>query len=159
VKKSGAAEYARILSAAYTVAAILAIVSVLWFIRVYKLNSTNAGWGDQEQDRHQALLGWGIGISAAVALGCAILVATRSRRALVSIATGTALSGLTPLVAHLFPTIGMISAFPGIVVALFAFGVHADGYQVTAYTLIVNAIVYSGIVFLLLGKRTVTPVG
>ena len=156
--KPGGIEYARILSTCSIVAGSLAVLSVLWFIRAYTLNSTNAGWGDLEQDRHQALLGWGIGISAAVALVCAVLTATRSRRALISITTGTALSGLAPLVSHWYPNGGMIPAFPGSIVALFVFGVHADGFQVTTYAFIVNVIAYSGIVFLLFRKRTIAPI-
>ena len=154
MNRPGRAEYDRILSAGCTVAAMLAVVTVLWFIQAHYFNATNAGWGDQEQDRHQWLLGWGIRISAIVALACVVITATRSRRALISITAGAALSGLIVLVAQWLPIVGMILAFPGLVVALYIFGVHADGGEFTAYIVIVNACAYSGIVSLLLRKRT-----
>jgi hypothetical protein len=90
-----------------------------------------------------------------VALTCIVVIATRSRRALSSIATGIALSGLAALVTPWLPIVGLVFGFPGFVAALYTFGVHSGGgYQVTAYALIINAVVYSGIVFLLLRKRT-----
>jgi hypothetical protein len=48
----------------------------------------------------------------------------------------------------------MILGFPGWFAALSAFGVHSGGYEVTAYTLIINAFVYGGLVFLLLLLRS-----
>jgi hypothetical protein len=48
----------------------------------------------------------------------------------------------------------MILGFPGWFAALSTFGVHSGGgYEVTAYTLIINAFVYGGLVFLLLLLR------
>ena len=94
-------------------------------------------------------------MSAIVALICIVIVAIRSRAALISIATGVALSGASALVAPSLPIVGIVLGFPGFVGALYTFGVHSGGgYEVTAYALIINAVVYSGIVFLLLRKRT-----
>jgi hypothetical protein len=155
VNRLGKAEYDRILSVGSTVAGTLAVVSVLWFIRAHHFNATNAGWGDQEQDRHQWLLGWGIRVSAIVALTCILIIATRSRRALISIATGIALSGLAALVTPWLPIVGIVFGFPGVVAALYTFGAHSGGgYEVSAYAFIINAFLYSGIVFVLLRKRT-----
>jgi hypothetical protein len=154
VKRLEKSEYGGLLSAGSGIASVLATIGLLWFIRRYAFNATNAGWGDQAQDRHQALLGWGVRISAVVVLVSIAATAIRSRRALISIATGTALSGLAGLIVYWLPTVGWVFAFPGILVALYAFGIHYDGYGVVAYRLIINAWVYSGVAFLLLRKRT-----
>jgi len=130
--------------------AVLGVVCTLWFMRAHYFNATNAGWGDANQDRHQWLLGWGTRISAAIALICIVIWVALSRRALISIATGTALSGLLVLAAHGLPIIYATLALPGFFTAMYTFGVHADGQEVIAYMFIVNAIIYSGIVFLLI---------
>ena len=55
----------------------------------------------------------------------------------------------------LVPVIGIILAFPGWFATLYTFGVHSSGgYEIAAYTLIINAFIYSGAAFLLLWKRT-----
>jgi hypothetical protein len=126
-------------------AAPLAVVSLLWFMRAHVYNATNAGWGDQEQDRHQWMLGWGVRISA--------IVAIRSRRTLIAMATGVAVSGLVTLAGHWFPYISVILGFPGWLATLSSFGVHGGGgYEVTGYFFVINACVYIGLVFLLLRK-------
>ncbi len=147
------AEYARALSAPCMGAAPLAVVSLLWFMRAHVYNATNAGWGDQEQDRHQWMLGWGVRISAIVAMSCMVVVAIRSRRALIAMATGVAVSGLVTLAGPWFPYISVILGFPGWLATLSSFGVHGGGgYEVTGYFFVINACVYIGLVFLLLRK-------
>jgi len=142
-------------SAASSVLGALAIISVLWFIREHHFNATNAGWGDQAQDRHQWLLGLGIYISATVALICTVITATTSRRALKPIAIGIALSSLAALATPWVPIVGFVLGFPGFVANLYSFGVHASaGYDLVAYALIVNAIAYGGIAFLLFLYRS-----
>jgi hypothetical protein len=113
MNRLGRPEYHRIFTAACAIVGVLAIVSVVWFLRAHYFNATNAGWGDQDQDRHQWLLGWGIRISALVALSCIAVVATISRRALISITTGLAVSGLAVVLAPRFPITGKICGFPG----------------------------------------------
>ncbi len=134
VGRAGRAECYRMLSVGCTVAGMLAVVSLLWFLRAHLFNATNAGWGDQEQDRHQWLLGWGIRVSAIVALSCIVIIATRSRRTLISIATGTALSALAYFVGRWSPVVGFFLTLPGWFAAVATFGVHAgDEYEVMAY--------------------------
>jgi hypothetical protein len=133
--------------------AVLSVVCTLGFMRAHYFNATNAGWGDADQDRHQWLLGWGTRISAAIALICIVIWVAISRRALISIATGAALSGLLVLAAHGFPIIYATLALPGFFTAMYTFGVHAGGQEVIAYMFIVNAIIYSEIAFLLIRKK------
>lgn len=137
-----------------TVASVFAMASALCFLRAHYFNATNAGWGDPEQDRHQWMLGWGIRVSAVVAPSCIAFVASRSKRALISILTGTAISGVATMLMLTRWSIGVILGLPGWFAALFTFGVHSGGgYEVTAYLSIIDALVYSGIVFLLLRLR------
>jgi hypothetical protein len=143
------------LAALCSVAATFVVISLLWLLRTHYLNATNAGWGDREQDRHQWLLGWGVRVAFAIAVICTTAVATISKRVLIAITTGTALSLLSALVAHSVPMVSFVLGFPGVVAALYAFGVHnGGGFDVTAYAAVINAVTYGGIGFLLLHKKT-----
>jgi hypothetical protein len=137
------------------VVATFAVISLMWLLRTHYFNATNAGWGDQEQDRHQWLLGWGVRISFALTLICVGAIATLSKRVLIAITVGTALSLSSGLVASWLPMVGFVLGFPGGVAALYAFGVHnGGGFDVTTYAAVINAVIYSGIGFLLLQKKT-----
>jgi hypothetical protein len=136
------------------VAGTFAVISVLWLLRAHYFNATNAGWGDREQDRHQWLLGWGVRISFAVVLICIAAVATISKRVLVSITAGTAISLTSVLVARSLPVVSAVLGFPGMVATLYTFGVHnGGGVDVTAYAAVINAVIYSGTGFLLLHNK------
>ncbi|HSS95666.1 MAG TPA: hypothetical protein VLK33_01480 [Terriglobales bacterium] len=131
----------------------IAILSTLWFVRAYALNAANAGWGDADQDRHQWWLGWGVRISAALtAISIGAWVA-RSKQALISILSGTTVSGLLVLVAPKFTLLYSTLGLPGFFIAMYTFGVHADGGKVVSYFFIVNAIVYSAIVFVIVRNK------
>jgi hypothetical protein len=136
------------------VVATFAVISLLWLLRTHYFNATNAGWGDREQDRHQWLLGWAVRISFALAVICVSAVATFSRRVLIAITVGTALSLSSALVASWLPMVSFVLGFPGVVAALYAFGVHnGGGFDVTTYAAVINVVIYSGIGFLLLQKK------
>ena len=151
MNKFGGSAHFRLPSVVGTFVGLFATASVLCFIRAHHLNAFNAGWGDPQQDRYQWLLGWGVHVSAIVALSCFITIAAGSRRALISIVTGVAFSGLSAIIVPWFPVIGIILAFPGWLATLLTFGVHDDGgYEVGAYTLIINAFVYGAVAFLIL---------
>jgi len=83
-----------------------------------------------------------------------VIIATRSRRALISIATGTAFSVLAYFVGGWFSVGFFFFILLGWFAAMATFGVHSGGYEVVAYVLIINALIYSGIAFLLIRKRT-----
>jgi hypothetical protein len=136
------------------VAGTFAVISVLWLLRAHYFNATNAGWGDREQDRHQWLLRWGVRISFAVALICIAAVATISKRVFASITAGMAISLTCVLVARSLPVVSAVLGFPGMVAALYTFGVHnGGGFDVTSYAAVINAVVYSGTGFPLLHNK------
>lgn len=142
-----------------SIAATFAVTGLLWLLRAHYFNATNAGWGDREQDRHQWLLGWGVRISFAIAVICFTAAAAVSRRFLIAITAGTVLSLSSVLVAPSLPIVGFVLGFPGVVAALYTFGVHnGGGFDVTAYAAVTNAVVYGGVGFLLLSLlRKKTP--
>lgn len=137
-----------------SVVGTIAVISLLWLLRTHHFNATNAGWGDREQDRHQWLLGWGVRISFAFAAICVSAIATFSKRVRIAITVGTALSLSSALVASWLPMVSFVLGFPGVVAALYVFGAHGGGIDVTTYAAVINAVVYSGIAFLLLCKKT-----
>jgi len=148
-------EHRKIVAVVCGVVATFAVISLLWLLRTHYFNATNAGWGDREQDRHQWLLGWAVRISLALAVTCVSAVATFSRRVLIAIAVGTALSLSSALVASWFPMVSFVLGFPGVVATLYTFGVHnSGGFDVTTYAAVINVVIYSGIGFLLLHKKT-----
>jgi hypothetical protein len=107
---------------------MLAVVSVLWFIRARHFNATNAGWGDQEQDRDQWLLGQYAYRPRRTELHChhrdQIEARTHlNRNGHSTIRTGNRCHSLVSV-------IGIILAFPGWFAALSTFGVHSGaGYK------------------------------
>ena len=143
-----------ILSVSYASIAVIALGSVLWFLRAHYFNATNAGWGDPEQDRHQWLLGWGVRASAIIALVSVAVIASTSKRAFISITTGLALSGVIAVAGTWLPIVGVILGFPGFFASLYSFGVHSAGTEITAFAVIVNASVYGVATFLSLRSRT-----
>jgi hypothetical protein len=148
-------EHRKIFAVVCGVVATFAVISLLWLLRTHYFNATNAGWGDREQDRHQWLLAWAVRISFALAVICASAVAIFSKRVLIAIMVGTALSLSGVLVASSLPMVSFVLGFPGVVAALYAFGVHnGGGFDVTCYAAVINAVVYGGIGFLLLHKKT-----
>jgi hypothetical protein len=148
-------EYRKTFAVVCSILAAFAVISLLWLLRTHHFNATNAGWGDREQDRHQWLLGWGVRISFALAVICVIAIASFSKRVRIAITVGTALSLSSGLVASWLPMVSFALGFPGGVAALYAFGVHnGGGFDVTTYAAVINAVIYSGIGFLLLHKKT-----
>jgi hypothetical protein len=112
------------------------MMSLLWLLRTHYFNATNAGWGDPEQGQHQWLLGWAVRISFALAVICVSAVATFSKRVLIAITVGTALSLSSALVASWLPMVSFALGCPGLVAALYAFGVHnGGGFDVAIPTL------------------------
>jgi hypothetical protein len=155
VDRASRTEHRKIFAVVCCVGATFSVISLLWLLRTHYFNATNAGWGDQEQDRHQWLLGWAVRISLALAVICVGAVATFSKRALIAITVGTALSLSSALVASWLPMVSFVLGFPGVVAALYAFGAHSrGGFDVTTYAAVINAVIYSGIGFLLLHKKT-----
>lgn len=143
-----------ILSVSCASIAVIALGSVLWFLRAHYFNATNAGRSDPEQDRHQWLLGWSVRASAIVALARVVIIARTSRRAFISIATGLALSGVIAVAGTRIPIVGVVLGFPEFFAAMYSFGVHSAGSEVTAFAVIVNASLYSGAMFIGLRART-----
>ena len=152
-------EHHKIFALVCSIVAAFAVISLLWLLRTHYFNATNAGWGDREQDRHQWLLGWGVRISFALAVICVSAIATFSKRMRIAVTMGTALSLSSVLVASLLPMVSFILGFPGVVAALYAFGVHSGGgFEVTTYAAVINAVIYGGIGFLLLHKKTLQAI-
>ena len=148
-------EDGKILAAVCSITATFAVMGLLLLLRTHYFNATNAGWGDREQDRHQWLLGLSVRISFAVAVICFTAAAAFSRRVLIAVTAGTVLSLSSVLVAPSLPMVGAVLGFPGVVAALYTFGVHnSGGLDVTAYAAVTNAVVYGGVGFLLLHKKT-----
>jgi hypothetical protein len=148
-------EHRKIFAVVCVVVATFAVISLLWLLRAHYFNATNVGWGDKEQDGHQWLLGWAIRFSFALAVICVGAIATCSKRVLIAITVGTALSLSIALVASWLPMISFVLGFPGVAAALYAFGVHnGGGFDVATYAVVINALIYSGIGLLLHGKTT-----
>jgi len=105
-------EHRKIFAVVRGVVATFAVISLLWLLRTHYFNATNAGWGDREQDRHQWLLGWAVRISFALAVICVSAVATFSKRVLIAITVGTALSLSSALVASWLPMVSFVLGFP-----------------------------------------------
>jgi hypothetical protein len=81
-------------------------------------------------------------------------VATISKRVLISITAGAALSLTSALVAPSLPGVSAVFGFPGAVAALYTFGINnGGGFDVTAYTAVINAVIYGGTGFLLLRNK------
>ena len=145
----------RRLAAVCSIAATVAVIVLLWLLRTHYFNATNAGWGDREQDRHQWLLGWGVRISFIAAVICVCSTAAFSKRVLIAISVGTALSLSSVLIASWLPMGGFILGLPGVVAALYAFGVHnGGGSDVTTFSGVTNAVAYGVIAYLFLQKKT-----
>jgi hypothetical protein len=153
-----ASSRARILVRVCGFGAIAAIVATLWFLRRHFFNATNAGWGDSQQDRHQALLGWAVAISATAAVVFIVLLCLRSNRLLLSVAIGTALTGLPIVAVHVIPSIPRVVFIldsPGILFALLVFGIHSGGgLSGDAYAFIANAILYTALAYCILRVRS-----
>ena len=125
--------YSSAWSAVFAAIALLAVASLFWFIKAHHVTATSAGWGDQAQDRHHALLGWKIILSAAVAVAFTMLAA-HSRRVLLALIVGATVSGLAVLIGPWLPWVGGILGFPGILAGLYTFGIHSGGSIDYAFT-------------------------
>ena len=144
------------MAAVCSIAATVAVISLLWLLRTHYFNATNAGWGDREQDRHQWLLGRGVRISFIAAVISVCATAAFSKRVLIAMAVGTALPLSSVLIASVSPICSFILGFPGGVAALYAFGIHnGGGFDVATFSGVINVIAYGGIAYLLLHKKTV----
>lgn len=150
----------QLITAACVASIALSVLILLWFIRAHYLSAVNAGWGDPVQDRQQTLLGWGLRLSAVMAVCSCLAIATRSRRALLSIVIGSVLAVISLptfwLIAPRFPHIPIIDwivVFPGTVISLYVFGIHAGRMVPIVYAFIINAAIYSPIASFFFSRR------
>jgi hypothetical protein len=67
--------------------------------------------------------------------------------------TGITAAALAAVLAK-FSVVGLFLGFPGFVATVPVFGMHGgEGYEVTAYWIIINSFFYGGVIFLLLTPR------
>ncbi|MCU1285063.1 MAG: hypothetical protein JWO13_1413 [Acidobacteriales bacterium] len=142
---------------------VMAVVSVfigLWCVREFEQNRWVVGYGDADAHSYFALLWWTINVLIFAIVGCCAAASIFSRRALISIVGGVALTVGPILLANWVPTGILLRKavyffeFPAVFAVLSMVGVHGGGdWRANVFGVCVSATFYSVVTYVLVARR------